>query len=130
VPSVTDTRQKPAGIVPPEYPVTPDGRYFVVRGKLWRMADPNLPPASKTDLVRDLMKARNAVRSAKLAGDLEAEAAAHRTVDAVKRRLGERGPVWWEDGAPDFNRHLVKNSPYAIWHSGLRASKRRGQSRP
>ena len=25
-----------------KHPVTPDGRYFVVRGKLWRMANPNL----------------------------------------------------------------------------------------
>ena len=25
------------------YPVTPDGRYFVVRGRLWRCANPALP---------------------------------------------------------------------------------------
>lgn len=25
-----------------QHPVTPDGRYFVVRGRLWRMADPSL----------------------------------------------------------------------------------------
>jgi hypothetical protein len=30
----------------------------------------------------------------------EAEAAAHRAVDEVKRALGERGPVWWDDGSP------------------------------
>jgi len=29
--------------------------------------------------------------------------------------LGERGPVWWDDGEPDYNRHLVQNSPYAVW---------------
>jgi hypothetical protein len=28
---------------------------------------------------------------------------------------GERGPVWWSDGSPDYNRKLAKNSPYAAW---------------
>lgn len=36
-------------------------------------------------------------------------------VDAARRVLGERGPVWWDDGARDWNRHLVKNTPYAEW---------------
>jgi hypothetical protein len=112
---------------PPQHPVTPDGRYFVVRGKLWRMANPNLPAAKKAALVSELMKARSAVRSAKLAGDQAAEAAAHRAVDVVKRELGERGPVWWTDGTPDLHRHPVKNTPYAKWYSGLRASRRRGE---
>ena len=111
----------------PQHPVTPDGRYFVVRGKLWRMANPNLPTAKKTALVSELMKARSAVRSAKLRGSQAEEAAAHRAVDVVKRELGERGPVWWTDGALDLNRHAVKNTPYAKWYSGLRASRRRGE---
>jgi hypothetical protein len=84
-----------------KHPVTPDGRYFVVRGKLWRMANPNLSPPTRS------VKARSAVRSAKLAGDPVAEAAAHRAVDAAKRALGERGPVWWTDGSPDLNRQMV-----------------------
>jgi hypothetical protein len=25
--------------------------------------------------------------------------------------------VWWEDGAPDFNRHLVANTPNRDWHA-------------
>jgi len=33
--------------------------------------------------------------------------------------LGERGPVWWADGTPDYNRHLAKNTPYAEWYAGL-----------
>jgi hypothetical protein len=41
-----------------QHPVTPDGRYFVVRGRLWRMADPDLDPERKLELVRDLMRAR------------------------------------------------------------------------
>ncbi len=111
----------------PQHPVTPDGRYFVVRGKLWRMANPHLSAAKRSALVSELMKGRGAVRSAKLAGNQADEAAAHHAVDLVKRELGERGPVWWADGAPDLNRHAVKNTPYAKWYSGLRASRRRGE---
>ena len=59
------------------------------------------------------MNARRAVRDALKAEDREAERAARAQVHAAKVALGERGPVWWEDGAPDYNRHLVKNTPYA-----------------
>ena len=40
------------------HPVTPDGRYFVVRGRLWRRADPALPAARRDALVHDLMNAQ------------------------------------------------------------------------
>jgi hypothetical protein len=120
-------KRQAALMAPSQHPVTPDGRYFVVRGKLWRMANPNLAPAKKAALVNELMEARSVVRSAKLAGNQIEEAAAHRAVDVVKQALGERGPVWWTAGTPDLNRHLVKNSPYAKWYSGLRASRRRGE---
>jgi hypothetical protein len=103
-----------------KHPVTPDGRYFVVRGKLWRMSDPDLDPQERSRLVKELMGARRAVKHAKAAGDRDAEADAHRLVDQAKRGLGERGPVWWTDDAPDFNRHTVKNSPYAGWYAALR----------
>ena len=33
--------------------------------------------------------------------------------------LVERGPVWWDDGAPDLNRHMAKNTPYAEWFAGM-----------
>ena len=59
------------------------------------------------------MNARRAVRDALKAEDREAERAARAQVHAAKIALGERGPVWWEDGAPDYNRHLVENTPYA-----------------
>lgn len=108
-----------------KHPVTPDGRYFVVRGRLWRLANPSLSSATRSAPVSELMNARSAVRSAKLGGDQAAEAAAHHAVDVAKRKLGERGPVWWVDGSPDLNRHLVKNTPYASWHSALRTSGRR-----
>ena len=33
----------------------------------------------------------------------------------AKVALGERGPVWWQDGSSDFNRHPVINTRYAGW---------------
>jgi hypothetical protein len=96
-----------------KHPVTPDSRYFVVRGRLWRLANPGLSAEVRSAVVSELMAARGAVRSAKLAGDHAAEAAAHHAVDVAKRKLGERGPVWWTDGSPDRNRSMVKNTPYA-----------------
>ncbi|MCP3442333.1 hypothetical protein [Bradyrhizobium sp. CCGUVB14] len=103
-----------------KHPATPDGRYFVVRGKLWRMSNPDLAPDDKSRLLKQLMDARRAVKAAKATNEPEAEAAAHRLVDQAKHGLSERGPVWWKDGAPDYNRHAVKNTPYADWYAGLR----------
>jgi len=97
------------------YPVTPDGRYFVVRGRLWRCSDPSLDPDRRAELVRELMAARSAMGRARRAGDREEGARARAAVDAAKRSLGERGPVWWTDGAPDWNRHMARNTPYADW---------------
>jgi len=103
----------------PHYPVTPDGRYFVVRGRLWRTSDPALDPIEREKLVKELMAARRGVAAAKRAQDQGAEADAHAAVDRTKRALGERGPVWWDDGAPDYNRHTARNTPYADWFAGL-----------
>ena len=99
------------------HPVTPDGRYFVVRGRLWRCSDPSLPAERREVLVRELMAARRAVREA-LAGRGEL-ADARGAVDAAKRALGERGPVWWTDGAPDLNRRMARTTPYADWFAPL-----------
>ena len=92
---------------------TPDGRYIVVRGRLWRRADPNLPEMERARWVKELMAARRAVAVARQGGLDEAEA--HRRVDAAKVALGERGPVWWHDDAPDLNRHMARTTPYAAW---------------
>lgn len=100
-------------------PGTPDGRYIVVRGRLWRRARPDLSESERERLVSDLMQARRAVRTAKAAADAEALAQARRAVDAAKHGLGERGPVWWRDGAPDLNRHMARNTPYAAWYAAL-----------
>ena len=101
------------------YPSTPDGRYFVVRGRLWRTSNPGLPPDERQRLVNALMAARRQVGLAKKARDPEAERSARAAVDAAKRALGERGPVWWSDGAPDYNRKLAANTPYAEWYAAL-----------
>jgi hypothetical protein len=95
--------------------ITPDGRYLVVRGRLWRATNPHLGTQPREHLVHALMDARRAIKAAKASGDEAALAAARHAVDSAKRGLGERGPVWWTDGAPDLNRHLVKNTPYADW---------------
>ena len=107
-----------------KYPVTPDGRYFVVRGRLWRMANPDLGEDERVKLVGRLMTARRAVRQAELDADEPAEASARRAVDRAKRALGERGPAWWKDGAPDLNRHMAKNTPYASWYAEASLSRR------
>lgn len=99
--------------------MTPDGRYFVVRGRLWRCSNPALSPAERERLVAELMAARRAVAAARRAGDPATLAAARQAVDAAKHALGERGPVWWSDGAPDYNRRLARNTPYAEWAAGV-----------
>ena len=104
------------------YPETPDGRYFVVRGRLWRCTNPTLPAADRERLVADLMAARRAIAAARRLGEVGALASARKLVDAAKRGLGERGPVWWTDGAPDYNRRLVRGTPYAAWHAALAAA--------
>lgn len=110
-------RDKVAG----QYPVTPDRRYFVVRGRLWRMSNPALCEEERQRFVGQLMAARRSVRMARRAGDGDAETAAHADVDKAKRALGERGPAWWSDGAPDYNHQLARNTPYAEWFAALDA---------
>ncbi len=94
-------------------PRTPDGRYIVVDGVLWRAANPALPEAERARLVFELMNARRAIGAAKRANDAAAEEAARVAVHRGKVALGERGPVWWDDGAPDLNRRRVEATIYA-----------------
>ena len=105
--------------VPKTYPTTPDGRYFEVRGRLWRASRPDLSPEDRQQHVHDLMDARRAVKAARASGDAEDLRQARREVDRAKVALGERGPVWWTDGAPDYNRHMARNTPYADWYADL-----------
>ncbi len=101
------------------YPITPDGRYFVHNGRLWRTSNPDLPEGERSRLTRELMAARRDVGTAKRAADAGAERDARARVHTAKVALGERGPVWWTDGAPDVNRHMARTTAYADWYAAL-----------
>lgn len=101
------------------HPVTPDGRYFVARRRLWWMSSPDLSDKKRARLVADLMAARRAVRMAREDRDAAAMRRARAAVDRAKRGLGERGPGWWRDGAPDLNRRMAVNTDYADWFRAL-----------
>ena len=103
-------------------PTTPDGRYLVVARVLWRSTDPGLEPERREALVQQLMKARRALRGAEIG--TAATRVLRRAVDEAKRGLGERGPVWWTDGAPDLTRRRVERTPYAAWFAALSPEKR------
>ncbi|XXU99201.1 hypothetical protein WME85_14120 [Sorangium sp. So ce1153] len=111
--------KRPAAAAPGPL-VTPDGRYLIVRGRLWRRANPSLPEDTRKRLVAELMAARREVGRALRAGDERALRAARGRVNEAKIALGERGPPWWSDGAPDENRRLVASTGYARWYEGLR----------
>ncbi len=100
-----------------KYPVTPDGRYFVVKERLWRCSNPHLPDDEREAWVKELMQARTGVKNAATPDDLKR---ARAKVNHAKIQLGERGPVWWTDGAPDVNRYHPKNTHYAEWWAGLK----------
>jgi len=91
----------------------------VVRGRLWRRSDPRLTAEARREQVTALMQARREARAALAAADAARLAAARAAVQASKVALGERGAVWWEDGAPDFNRRMAINTPYADWYAPL-----------
>jgi len=61
------------------------------------------------------MAAQRAVKAALESGKPEELALARKAVDVAKVALGQRGPVWWTDGAPDLNRQKVSGSVYAEW---------------
>lgn len=83
----------------------------MVNGRLWRMSDPSLSPFQRQQLVDQLMSCRR-----RLKVNTRNRAALRAQLDTLKRALGERGPVWWTDGAPDYNRHKVYNTPYGEWY--------------
>lgn len=103
------------------YPRTPDGRYFVARGRLWRCTNPRLDDAERERLVKQLMQARRAVKHAETP---QQEKAARAGVHDAKVALGERGPVWWPGDAPDETRRKPENSRYADWWQTLAAERR------
>ena len=99
----------------PDYTPTPDRRYYVLKGRLWRLSNPGLNQKTHQQLVAQLIAAKREVREGK---DSIHRIAARLNADKAKRALGERGEVWWTDGAPDYHRCLVINTPYASWFMG------------
>jgi hypothetical protein len=93
------------------HPVMPDGRCFVVRRRLSRMIDPSFTPATREALVPELMVACRAA-------DTAAEAPARDASTAPSTRSGSGGPSW-SDGAPKYNPHLTRTTPYADWFAGF-----------
>lgn len=72
----------------------PDDHFFVVDGRRWRRTDPAVPEHLAAALRSHLGRGRNAVKTAKRAGDEALAAARHRN-GLAKHGLGERGPEWW-----------------------------------
>lgn len=101
------------------YPTTPDGRYFVVKGRLWRCSNPSIDEQTRGRLVSELMSARRSIKDAKASDNPDLLKEARARVQKAKVALGERGPIWWNDGSPDLNRHLAKNTVYAEWYETL-----------
>lgn len=93
---------------------TPDGRHVVIDGRRWRAADPAIPQPLRTQLVRELMAARRAVRAA--GDDHVAERAARDRVHDAKVALGERGPAWWDEPSDDDVRVRLAAAIRALLH--------------
>ena len=92
---------------------TPDRRYTVVDGILQRATNPALSEAERVALVTELFEAKQAVKTA--GEDYLAMRDARLRIDKAMRALGERGPVWWDDGVPDLSGRSVDATPYADW---------------
>jgi hypothetical protein len=81
------------------------------------MINPALSQEIKESWVNRLMEARMRVGTALKKRDKAMEIAARTEVDEAKRALGEHGPTWWSNGAPNYNRHLATDTPYAAWYA-------------
>jgi len=95
---------------PPER--TPDGHHIVINGRKWRATNPNIPETLRTELVRELMSARRAVKSAK--GEESATARARARVQNAKVALGERGEPWWEPLTDDGLAYRIESTVRAL----------------
>lgn len=91
-------------------PHTPDGRYLVSHGVLKRCSNPGLEDRERRALLKTLMQARMTKN-----GEASLKA---------KVALGEAGPVWWDDGAPDFSDQAPESTPYEHWWHSLSQQQR------
>lgn len=83
---------------------TPDGRYIIVRGRLWRKTNPHLRENERKRLVSDSMSARRAVKDA--GGDEK------KTRRRAMRWMPRRSH--WENGGPCGGR-MERPTSTAIW---------------
>ena len=86
-------------------PHTNDGRYLVAKGVLKRCTNPSVDDSTRRKAIKKLMQAR-------LARDQSA-------VLEAKIELGEAGPIWWQDGAPDYSGLCPTQTPYVEWWNAL-----------
>lgn len=80
-----------------ESATTEDGRYVVINGRRWRATEPTIPAPLQSELRKELMDGRRAVKAALQTGDEAAERRARERVQDAKVALGERGAHWWDD---------------------------------
>lgn len=99
--------------MPTKHPVTPDNRYFVVRGRLWRMA---IPCSTRTKKPSSFVVSCEHAAPSVMRRSLQIATPKSRCItrSMTSSALRERGEVWWNDGAPDLNRHMVKNTREAL----------------
>lgn len=79
---------------------TPDGRYFVVKGQLWRCSNPALSDDQRQQLVQMLMEARRAVKVAKATNHADQMRTARAEVESGEKGTRGEGPGMVERWQP------------------------------
>jgi hypothetical protein len=104
--------------------LTPDGRYYVVRGRLRRAPNPHLPAEEREWYEALLREAERDVARAKKRSDPMRLVEVRARMNEIKRGLGLIGPPWWTDDAPDLSRRMARNTIYADWFAAVSAKAR------
>ena len=94
---------------------TPDRRYLVVGDKLLRSYNPDLPNDRIDELLIVLFNSRRDLRRARQREGTEPPELVG-AIEAARLALGQSGPVWWDDGAPDLDGAPVLSTCYAEWY--------------
>ena len=97
---------------------TPDRRYLLLGDKLLRSYNPNLPNDRIDDLLVVLFNSRCDLRRARQCDGTEPLELVD-AIEAARRALGQSGPVWWDDGAPDLDGVPVLSTCYAEWFKSM-----------
>lgn len=87
-------------------PTTQDGHYILVNGRKWRATDPEIPENFRSELVKELMRARRAVKNR--------QDHARVCVQDAKVALGERGEPWWEEPSEGGRRERAASAIRAL----------------